>query len=53
MQTNINVFCDVIDDESCEYNNENKFEKQEDILAYTMVQNILSFDYFENVIIVT
>ncbi len=41
MQTNINVFCNVIDDESCDHNNEDKFEEQEDILTYTMVQNIL------------
>jgi hypothetical protein len=42
MQTNINVFYDVDDDESCDRNNENKFEKeQEDIFTYTMVQNIL------------
>jgi hypothetical protein len=57
MQTNINVFCNVIDDESCDRNNEDKFEKQEGILTYIMVQNILSFeqiyDYFENVITMT
>ncbi len=38
MQTNINVSCDVDDDESCDYNNENRFEEeQEDILIDTMV----------------
>jgi len=38
MQNNINVFCDIIDDESCDHNNEDKFEEeQEDILTYTMV----------------
>jgi hypothetical protein len=57
MQTNNNVSYDINDDESCDHNNENKFEKeQEDILTYTMVQNILSsqqiYDYFENVVIV-
>jgi hypothetical protein len=57
MQTNINVSFDVDDDESCDHNNEDKFEEeQEDILTYTMVQNILSFeqiyDYFENVVTV-
>ncbi len=41
MQTNINVSCDVDDDESCDHNNENIFEEeQEDILTNTMVQNI-------------
>jgi hypothetical protein len=55
MQTNINVSCDVDDDESCDHNNEDRFEEeQKDILTYTMVQNILSFkqiyDYFENVV---
>jgi hypothetical protein len=35
MQTNINVSCDVDDDESCDHNNEDKFEEeQEDILIY-------------------
>jgi hypothetical protein len=53
MQTNINVSCDVDDDELCDHNNENKFEEeQEDILINTMVQNILSseqiYDYFKN-----
>ncbi len=57
MQTNTNVSCDIDDDESCDHNNEDRFEKeQEDILINTMVQNILSFeqiyDYFENVVIV-
>jgi len=57
MQTNTNVFCDVDDDESCDHNNEDRFEEeQNDILTYTMVQNTLSFkqiyDYFENVITV-
>jgi hypothetical protein len=57
MQTNINVSCDLGDDESCDHNNEDRFEEeQEDILTYTMVQNILSsekiYDYFENVVIV-
>jgi hypothetical protein len=55
MQTNTNVSCDIDDDESCDHNNENIFEKeQEDILIDTMVQNILSFkqiyDYVENVV---
>ncbi len=55
MQTNTNVSCDVDDDESCDHNNEDKFEEeQEDILTYTMMQNILSskqiYDYFENVV---
>ncbi len=58
MQTNTNVFCDIIDDESCDHNNEDKFQvEQEEILTYAMVQNILSFeqiyDCFENVITVT
>ncbi len=57
MQTNINVFCDVHDDESFDHNNEVRFEEeQEDILTNTMVQNMLSseqiYDYFENVVIV-
>jgi hypothetical protein len=57
MQTNTNVSCDVDDDESCDHNNEDRFEEeQEDILTYTMVQNTLSskniYDYFENAIIV-
>jgi hypothetical protein len=52
METNINVTCGVDDDESCDHNNENKFEEeQEDILTNTMLQNILSskqiYDYFE------
>jgi hypothetical protein len=51
MQTNINVSCDKDDDESCDHNNENRFEEeQEDILTDIMVQNILAFeqiyDYF-------
>ncbi len=54
MQSNTNVFCNVIDDESCDHNNEDKLEeKQEDILTYTMVQNISFeqiYDYFENAI---
>jgi hypothetical protein len=55
MQTNTNVFCDVDDDESCDHNNEGRFEEeQEDTLIDTMVKNILSFkqiyDYFENVV---
>jgi hypothetical protein len=49
MQTNTNVSDDIDDNESCDHNNEN-------ILTYTMVKNILSFeqiyDYFENVVIV-
>jgi hypothetical protein len=58
MQTNTNFSCDVDDDESCDHNNEDRFEEeQEDILTNTMVQNILSseqiYDYFENVITVT
>ncbi len=41
MQTSTNVFCDVINDESCDHNNEDKFEEdQADIITYTMVQNI-------------
>ncbi len=28
MQTKINVFCDVNDDESCDYNNEDRFEEE-------------------------
>jgi hypothetical protein len=57
MQIITNVSCDVDDDESCDHNNENRFEeKQEDILINTMMQNILSskqiYDYFENVVIV-
>jgi hypothetical protein len=32
MPTNTNVFCNVNDDESCDHNNEDRFEKeQEDI----------------------
>jgi hypothetical protein len=55
MQTNINIFYDVDDDESCDHNNEDRFEEeQEDILIDTMVQNILSskqiYNYFENAI---
>ncbi len=55
MQTNIDVFYDVNDDELCDDSNEDRFEKeQEDILIDTMVQNILSskqiYDYFENVV---
>jgi hypothetical protein len=55
MQTNTNIFYDVDDDESCDHNNENRFEEeQEDILIDTMVQNILSYEqiynYFENAI---
>jgi hypothetical protein len=55
MQTNTNVSYDIID-ESCDHNNEDRFEKeQEDILIHTMVQNILSFeqiyDYLQNVIL--
>jgi hypothetical protein len=43
IQTNTNVSCDIDDDESCDHNNENRFEdEQEDILTNTMVQNILS-----------
>jgi hypothetical protein len=47
----------VDDDESCDHNNEGRFEEeQEDTLTDTMVKNILSFkqiyDYFENAIIV-
>ncbi len=38
MQTNINVFYDIIHDESCDHNNEDKFEEQKDILTYIMVQ---------------
>ncbi len=50
-QTNTNVSYDIDDDESCDHNNEYRFEEeQEDILTNTMVQNILSFeqiyDYF-------
>jgi hypothetical protein len=57
MQIFTNVSCDVDDDESCDRNNEDRFEeKQEDILINTMMQNILSskqiYDYFENVVIV-
>jgi hypothetical protein len=57
IQTNTNVSCDIDDDESCDHNNENRFEdEQEDILTNAMVQNILSFKqiycYFKNVIIV-
>jgi hypothetical protein len=38
MPTNSNVSFDVDDDESCDHNNENRFEEeQEDILTYTMV----------------
>jgi hypothetical protein len=29
MQTNTNVFCDVDDDESCDHNNEDKFEEEQ------------------------
>jgi hypothetical protein len=55
MQIITNVSCDVDDDESCDRNNEDRFEeKQEDILINTMMQNILSskqiYDYFENVV---
>jgi hypothetical protein len=47
MQTNTNVSCDIDDDESCDHNNEDRFEEeQEDILTYTMVQNILSFEKY-------
>jgi hypothetical protein len=57
MQININVFYDIDDDESCDHDNEDKFEEeQKDILIDKMVQNILSFeeiyDYFENVVTV-
>jgi hypothetical protein len=42
MQTNTNVSCDIDDDESCDHNNEDKFEEeQENILTYTIVQNIV------------
>jgi hypothetical protein len=55
MQTNTNVSCDVDDDESCDHNNEDRFEEeQENVLINTMVQNILSskqiYDYFENIV---
>jgi hypothetical protein len=57
MQTNTNVPCNIDDDESCDHNNEYRFEEeQEDILIDTMVQNILFdeqiYDYFENVVTV-
>jgi hypothetical protein len=57
MQTNTNVSCDIDDDELCDHNNEDKFEKeQEGILSYAMVQNLLFseqiYDYFENVVTV-
>ena len=39
MPTNTNVFCNVNDDESCDHNNEDRFEEeQEDISTNTMVQ---------------
>ncbi len=55
METNINVSCDVDDDESCDHNNEDRFEEeQKDISIDTMVQNTLSFekiyDYFKNAV---
>jgi len=55
MQTDTNVPCNIDDDESCDHNNEYRFEgEQEDILIDTMVQNILFdekiYDYFENVV---
>jgi len=38
MQTNTNVSCDIDDDESCDHNNENRFEEeQKEILTYSMV----------------
>jgi hypothetical protein len=38
MQTNTSVSCDIDDDESCDHNNENRFEdEQENILINTMV----------------
>jgi hypothetical protein len=38
MQTNTNVSCDVDDDESCDHNNEDRFEEQQqDILIDIMV----------------
>jgi len=57
MQTNINASCNIDDDESCDHNNEDKFEyEQEYVLKCTMVQNISSFeqiyDCFENVVTV-
>jgi hypothetical protein len=56
MQTSTNVSCNVDDDESCDHNNEDRFEEeQKDILTYTIVQNILSseqiYAYFENHVI--
>jgi hypothetical protein len=37
-QTNINVSCDIDDDESCDHNNENRFEEeQEETLTNSMV----------------
>ncbi len=43
MQTNTNVFCDVIDDESCDHNNEEKIEKKtrRDINIYNVVKHII------------
>jgi hypothetical protein len=38
MQTNINVSCDIDDGESCDHNNENRFEEeQKEILTDSMV----------------
>jgi hypothetical protein len=52
MQTN--VFCNIDDDESCDHNNEDRFEEQKGTSIDTMVQNTLSseqiYDYFENVV---
>jgi hypothetical protein len=43
IQTNIDVFCDIDDDESCGHNNEDRFEeKQEEKLINKIMQNILS-----------
>jgi hypothetical protein len=43
IQTNIDVFCDIDDDESCDHNNEDRFEKKPgDLLINTIIQNILS-----------
>jgi hypothetical protein len=51
MQTNTNVSSDVDDDESCDHNNEDRFEEeQEDILTYTMVQNILSSKLYMSIL---
>ncbi len=43
IQTNIDVSCDIDDDELCDHNNEDRFEEeQEDLFINTIIQNTLS-----------